>query len=65
MATGFTKLEGQLALIAQKQDTTAQDVADLDARVSALEARRVPWQLMSAVATVGGGLGAVIGVLVK
>lgn len=65
MEKGFSEVSGRLDLIAANQDRTAKDVEELDARVAALEARRVPWQLMSAVTTVGGGLGAVIGVLVK
>lgn len=65
MSTGFAKIEGQLALLVQKNDTTAKDVDDLNQRVTALEARRVPWALLSSVATAGGGLGGVLAFLVR
>lgn len=65
MTTGFARLGGQLDVIAQKQDTTARDVDELDQRVTALEARRVPWALLSSMATAGGALGAVAGILAR
>lgn len=49
LVAGFTRVEGQLALIDQKHDRTARDVEELDSRVSALEARRVPLGLLAAV----------------
>ena len=57
MTTGFAKIGGQLDLIAAAQTATAKDVAELDSRVSALEARRVPLGLVT---TVSGTASAVV-----
>lgn len=62
---GFATLTGKLDGIDAKLDRTAKDVEDLDERVKALEARRVPWPLLSAMATAGGGLGALAAVLAR
>lgn len=65
MRAGFTRLEGQLALIAQKQDSTAKDLDELETRVAALEARRVPWPLVAAVSGAVSAVGAVVGYLAQ
>lgn len=57
MAAGFARLEGQLNLINQSQSRTAQDVTNLEARVSALEARRWP---VGVVATSSGVVSALV-----
>jgi hypothetical protein len=59
MSTGFATIKGQLDTIAQAQNTTAQDVQDLDRRVAALEARRMP---IPAVAAISGAVSAVVAV---
>lgn len=43
MSAGFARLEGRLDLIAQQGSQHQEAVKDLDARVTALEARRIPW----------------------
>ncbi|AMD42776.1 hypothetical protein SEA_XKCD426_35 [Streptomyces phage Xkcd426] len=48
MTTGFAEIKGQLGHIAQAQDTTARAVDDLEQRVTALEARRIPWPVVAA-----------------
>lgn len=65
MRAGFTRLEGQLALISQKQDSTAKDLDELESRVAALEARRVPWPLVAAVSGAVSAVGAVVGYLAQ
>jgi hypothetical protein len=57
MSTGFAKLEGRLDVIAASQGHTERKLKDLDQRVTALEARRVPWPL---VATLSGAVSAVV-----
>lgn len=57
MVAGFARLEGQLNLITQKQDTTAKDLDELEQRVTELESRR--WTLGSMAAVSGGVSGAV------
>lgn len=57
MTTGFEKIHGQLSLIAQAQQSTAVDVAKLEGRVDALEARRWP---MGVIATVSGSVSAFV-----
>lgn len=52
MTTGFAEIKGQLSSIAQAQNTTAADVADLQNRVTALEARRWPLGPVAATAAV-------------
>ena len=69
MDTGFARLEGRLDLLVQSQDQVWEQVKDLDARVSALEARRWPspsasWPLAGVVAA-AGVLSAVGGYLVR
>lgn len=49
MVAGFARLEGQLNLITQKQDTTAKDLDELEQRVTELESRRWPLGSMAAV----------------
>lgn len=76
MAAGFARLEGQLNLINQTQQRTAQDVEDLevstdrrfkdlDSRVAALEARRWPVASVAAVSGVVSAAVAVGALLVK
>ena len=76
MAAGFARLEGQLNLINQTQQRTAQDVVDLEtstdtrfkvmeARVSALEARRWPIGSLAAVSGVVSAAVAGVALLVK
>lgn len=57
MTTGFEKIHGQLSLIAQAQNATAGDVAKLEGRVTALEARRWP---IGVIAAVSGSVSAVV-----
>lgn len=57
MVAGFARLEGQLNLITQKQDTTAKDLDELEQLVTELESRR--WPLGSMAAVSGGVSGAV------
>lgn len=57
METGFAKLEGQLALIAQQGADVRKDVDALEARVTALEARRWP---LGPIAAVSGATSAVV-----
>lgn len=65
METGFAEVKGELALIRQSQSTTADDVAALETRVAALEARRVPWPLVAVVSGAVSAVGAVVGVLAQ
>ncbi|AXP07821.1 hypothetical protein [Streptomyces phage phiSAJS1] len=65
MLAGFTRLEGQLALISQKQDSTAKDLDERESRVAALEARRVPWPMVAAVSGAVSAVGAVVGYLAQ
>lgn len=76
MAAGFARLEGQLNLINQTQQRTAQDVEDLEVstdtrfkalegRVSALEERRWPVGSMAAMSGVVSAIVAGAALLVK
>jgi len=60
MSTGFAKLEGRLDLIASSQGHTERELNDLDSRVTALEARRVPMGLL---ASTSGAVSAVVAAL--
>lgn len=64
MSTGFAEIKGQLTLITQAQTATAQDVAELDKRVAALEARRWPMASMAAISGVVSAVVAVVAFLV-
>lgn len=64
METGFAKIEGAIAALTQSIDHTRDDLDDLESeldrlsdRVSALEARRVPWPLVT---TVSGAASAIV-----
>lgn len=59
MVAGFARLEGQLNLITQAQGQTAKDLAELEVRVTSLEARRWP---LASVAAVSGGVSTVVAV---
>lgn len=52
MSTSFAKIEGQLGLLVASDVRRERDLAQLDQRVTALEARRVPWALVASVSTV-------------
>ncbi len=52
MSTSFAKIEGQLGLLVASDIRRERDLAQLDQRVTALEARRVPWALVASVSTV-------------
>jgi hypothetical protein len=57
MTTGFAEIKGQLDVIVQAQAANSQDIAELDKRVSALEARRWP---IGSVAALSGAVSAVV-----
>lgn len=57
MDTGFATLQGSLNLIAQSHGQTTEELRSLDARVTSLEARRIP---MGALTVVSGVVSAVI-----
>lgn len=65
LMTGLARVEGQLNLLVQATDRTAKDVDELEARVAALEARRVPWPLVAAVSGAVSAVGAVAGYLAQ
>ena len=65
MAEGFARLEGQLNLIAQGQTRTAEDVKQLEDRVTALEARRWPVGVVAASSGVVSALVAGASLLIK
>lgn len=60
MTTGFAEIKGTLGQIVQAQETTSKDLADLDQRVTALEARRWP---LGPMAAVSGAVSAVVAVV--
>lgn len=51
--TGFTRLDGQLALLVQRNDQTDKAVDELEARVTALERSRWPLPSIAALVSVG------------
>jgi BMFP domain-containing protein YqiC len=57
MSTGFAQIVGRLDLIAHTTDSTRADLDELEQRVAALEARRVPMPLLAAVS---GAVSAVV-----
>lgn len=65
LMTGLARVEGQLNLLVQATDRTAKDVDELETRVAALEARRVPWPLVAAVSGAVSAVGAVAGYLAQ
>lgn len=65
MDTGFAKIQGQLALLVQSGDRHDRDLTDLDRRVEALEARRVPLPLVAAVSGAVSAIGTVVGIMVQ
>lgn len=52
--TGFTRVDGQLALLVQRGEQTDKKLDDLDARVDALERNRWPLPSIGALAGVAG-----------
>lgn len=65
MATGFAKLEGQLGQLVQADARRERDLGQLEQRVTALEARRVPWTLVAVVSGAVSAAGAVLGLVAK
>lgn len=63
--TGFTRLEGQINLLVHTSDDNRRDLNDLGDRVSALEARRVPWALVAALSGVMSAAVAAAAVLIQ
>jgi BMFP domain-containing protein YqiC len=57
MSTGFAQIVGRLDLIAHTTDSTRADVDELEARVAALEARRIP---LGVLASVSGAVSAAV-----
>lgn len=57
MDTGFAKLEGSIALLARNSELNQGSLEQLDKRVTALEARRIPIGLLAAVS---GAVSAVV-----
>lgn len=57
MVAGFARLEGRLDVIASSQDRAASDIDKLDKRVTALEERRIPVAMLSAMS---GGVSAAV-----
>ncbi|MFC7259610.1 hypothetical protein [Streptomyces lutosisoli] len=53
LEVGFTRIEGGLALLTQRDDQTSKDLDDLSARVVALEHTRWPLPTVAVVAAVG------------
>ncbi|MET9499644.1 hypothetical protein [Streptomyces sp. NPDC006552] len=50
---GLTRIDGQLALLAHRDDQTAKDQDDLNARISTLEHNRWPLPAVAALTAVG------------
>ncbi|MCG0065047.1 hypothetical protein L0F81_17380 [Streptomyces tricolor] len=50
--TGFTRVDGQLALLVQRGDQTDKDIAELKAEVEALKRARWPLPSIAAVVSV-------------
>ena len=65
MNTGFARIEGQLGQLVQSDAQRQRDLDELEARVAALEARRVPWPLVAVVSGAVSAVGAVAGVLAQ
>ncbi|MET8766307.1 hypothetical protein [Streptomyces sp. NPDC004658] len=51
--TGFTRVDGQLALLVQRGDQTDKDIAELKAEVESLKRARWPLPSLAAVVSVG------------
>ncbi|MFE1192942.1 hypothetical protein ACFW6E_09090 [Streptomyces olivaceoviridis] len=52
--TGFTRVDGQLALLVQRGDQTDKDIAELKSEVEALKRARWPLPSIAAVCGVAG-----------
>lgn len=65
MTTSLARIEGQLNQIVTMDAQRARDIDALEARVAALEARRVPWPLVAAVSGAVSAAGAVVGILAQ
>ncbi|WP_369239256.1 hypothetical protein AB5J56_36390 [Streptomyces sp. R21] len=53
LEVGFTRIEGGLALLTQRDDQTAKDLDELSSRIVALENTRWPLPTLAVVAAVG------------
>ncbi|MET9291137.1 hypothetical protein [Streptomyces sp. NPDC003077] len=51
---GFARVDGALALLVQRSDQTDRQLADLDARLDAVERRRWPLPSIAALVAVAG-----------
>lgn len=65
MTTSLARIEGQLNQIVTMDAQRARDIDALEARVAALEARRIPWPLVAAVSGAVSAVGAVVGILAQ
>jgi hypothetical protein len=65
MSTSFAKIEGQLGLLVASDVRRERDLAQLDARVTALEARRVPWALVAGLSGAVSAVGAAVSFLAQ
>ena len=59
--TGFTRVDGQLALLVQRGDQTDKDISELKAEVEALKRNRWPLPSLAAVVAVGSLVWQVMG----
>jgi len=64
VTTGFATISGKLDGLGDKLDRTAKDVEELDARVTALEARRWPVGLVAALSGTVSAAVAAVGLLI-
>ncbi|WP_282795794.1 hypothetical protein [Streptomyces sp. CC224B] len=53
LEVGLARIDGQLALIAQRSDQTEKDLADLEQRVTVLERARWPLPTLSVLIALG------------
>ena len=65
MSTSFAKIEGQLGLLVASDVRRERALAQLDARVTALEARRVPWALVAGLSGAVSAVGAAVSFLAQ
>lgn len=61
MGVGFTRVDGQLALLVQRGDQTDKQLADHEQRLDALERNRWPVTALTAVGALGVSLWQALG----
>ncbi|NYI05263.1 hypothetical protein [Allostreptomyces psammosilenae] len=60
---GFTRIDGQLALLVQRSDRTDREIEEHDRRISSLERSRWPLPALGALTGIAGAVAALLALI--